>query len=132
MYDNKVIHRAVREARQAAYLTQRELADRVGTSQSAVAALERGDGNPTVETLARLAAAVGMQLQVTLTPVAPPDPVVALYKQGVDRTLLRQNLRRSVDERLRTLGEWQENGRALAEATARARRARLTPPGGNP
>jgi transcriptional regulator with XRE-family HTH domain len=131
MYSTKAIHRAVREARQAAYLTQRELADRAGTSQSAIAALERGDGNPTVETLARIAAAAGMELQVILTPAVPPDPVVALYKQGVDRTLLRENLRRSVDERLRTLGEWQENGRALAEATARARRARHTPPGGN-
>jgi hypothetical protein len=59
-----------------------------------------------------------------LVPVPPPDPVVARYKEDVDRTLLRENLRRSVDERLRTLAEWQENGRALELATAQAKRAR--------
>lgn len=31
------------------------------------------------------------------------DPVIGLYKQGVDRTLLRENLRRSSEERLRAL-----------------------------
>lgn len=124
MYSVSAPHRVVREARQLAYLTQRELAERVGTSQSAIAALEGGSGNPTVETLARCAAAAGFDLQITLVPVAPVDPVVALYKQGVDRTLLRENLKRSVDERLRTLAEWQEAGRALAAATAKAKRVR--------
>lgn len=32
-----------------------------------------------------------------------PDPVIEAYKKGVDRTLLRENLRRSVDERLASL-----------------------------
>ncbi len=31
------------------------------------------------------------------------DPVVEFYKQGVDRTLIRENLRRSPEERLRAL-----------------------------
>lgn len=123
MYDIRLAHKVVREARRAGYLTQRELAERVGTSQSTIAALERGDGNPTVDTLARCAAAAGFTLQVTLVPVSPPDPVVARYKEDVDRTLLRENLRRSVDERLRTLAEWQENGRALELAAAQAKRA---------
>lgn len=126
MYDMRAVHKVVREARRAGYLTQRELAERVGTSQSTIAALERGDGNPTVDTLARCAAAAGFTLQVTLVPIAPPDPVIAVYKEGVDRTLLRDNLRRSVNERLRTLAEWQENGRALEAAMAQAKRARRT------
>lgn len=33
----------------------------------------------------------------------PEDPVVELYKRGVDRTLIRQNLRRSPEERIRAL-----------------------------
>lgn len=33
------------------------------------------------------------------------DPVIELYKQGVDRTLIRENLRRTPDERLRALQE---------------------------
>jgi hypothetical protein len=36
-------------------------------------------------------------------PSLPPDPVIEAYKKDVDRTLLRENLRRSVEERLRDL-----------------------------
>jgi hypothetical protein len=32
-----------------------------------------------------------------------PDPVIEAYKKDIDRTLLRENLKRSVDERLRDL-----------------------------
>ncbi len=32
-----------------------------------------------------------------------PDPVIEAYKRDVDRTLLRQNLQRTVEERLRDL-----------------------------
>ena len=44
------------------------------------------------------------------------DPIVEAYKRDVDRTLLRQNLRRSVTERV-------ENLIALQELAAEARRA---------
>lgn len=124
MPDITHIHRLVREARRKSDLTQRELAERVGTSQAAIAGLERGDSNPTIDTLARCAAATGFALQVTLQPLSPTDPIVDLYKASVDRTLLRENLRRSVDDRLRTLSEWQQNARALQSATIRAKRAR--------
>ena len=36
-----------------------------------------------------------------------PDPVIEFYKRGVDRSRLRQNLMRSVDERLAQLVEMQ-------------------------
>lgn len=45
-----------------------------------------------------------------------PDPLVEAYKRDVDRTLLRQNLRRSATERV-------ENLMALQELAAEARRA---------
>ena len=32
-----------------------------------------------------------------------PDPVIEAYKKGVDRTLIREQLRRSVDERVRNM-----------------------------
>lgn len=32
-----------------------------------------------------------------------PDPVIELYKRDVDRTLIREQLRRSVDERVRNM-----------------------------
>lgn len=123
MYDIREYHRVVREARRDGYLTQRELADRIGTSQSAIASLERGDANPTVETLARCAEAAGFSLRLVVEPLPVGDAVVACYKRDVDRTLLRENLRKSVDERLQTLAEWQEAGRELQRATAAAKRA---------
>ena len=36
-----------------------------------------------------------------------PDPVIEAYKKDVDRTLVRENLRRSPAERLRNLQAWQ-------------------------
>ena len=32
-----------------------------------------------------------------------PDPVIEFYKRDVDRTLIREQLRRSVDERVRNM-----------------------------
>ena len=49
-----------------------------------------------------------------------PDPVVEAYKRHVDRTLLRQNLRRSPTERVANLIALQK----LAAEARRAGRAR--------
>jgi transcriptional regulator with XRE-family HTH domain len=124
MIDIREAHRLIQQARERAALTQRELAQRAGTSQPAVAKLEQGIGNPTVDTLARCAAAAGFTLRVELVPGPAPDPVVERYKQDVDRTLLRENLRRPVEQRLRSLAEWQSAGQALERATRAARRSR--------
>jgi len=60
----------VRRAREAAGLSQRELAARMGTSQAAVARLEAGGVGATLTTLHRVAAALGMELSVELRPSA--------------------------------------------------------------
>lgn len=54
-----------------------------------------------------------------------PDATIERYKRDVDRSLLRENLRRTIDERLRMNAQLVEFGDALA----RARRAaeRLSP-----
>jgi len=44
------------------------------------------------------------------------DPVIDAYKPGIDRTLIRENLKRSPDERLRALQQLQ----AFAEELRRA------------
>ena len=121
MYSIFLVHRLVQEARERANLTQRDLAERLGTSQSAVARLEQGATNPTVSTLARTAAAAGFALRIELVPLSATDPVVERYKQDVDRTLLRENLRKPVDERLRTLSKWQVASRELQRATRAGR-----------
>ncbi len=48
-------------------LSQRELAKRAGTAQSVVARIERGLSSPSWETLARLVAAAGFELQARLS-----------------------------------------------------------------
>lgn len=50
--------------RTEAGLTQAELAHRMGTTQSAIARMEGGGARPTLETLEKLAAAVGGELVV--------------------------------------------------------------------
>ena len=57
---------AMIRARAEAGLTQEALAERMGTTQSAVARLEGGRVSPTVETLQRYAKAVGKRLKVEM------------------------------------------------------------------
>ena len=51
-------------ARRDAKLTQAELAEKIGTTQSAIARLEAGRVSPSISTLRRYAEATGHQLQV--------------------------------------------------------------------
>lgn len=53
---------AMVRARTAASLTQSQLAERIGTTQSAIARLEGGRLSPSVRTLRRYAEATGMRL----------------------------------------------------------------------
>jgi hypothetical protein len=50
------------------------------------------------------------------------DPVIEAYKRDVDRTLLRKNLRLSVEERFLQLMELQRFAHELRRAGAVARR----------
>lgn len=52
-------------ARSRAGLTQSEVAERMNTSQSTVARLESGKGNPSRETLKRFAEATGTRLCIS-------------------------------------------------------------------
>ena len=61
--------RALIEARVAAGLTQVELAERMGTTQSVIARLESGRVQPTTATLQRLARATGTRLKIAFEPV---------------------------------------------------------------
>lgn len=50
-----------------------------------------------------------------------PDPVIEAYKKDVDRTLLRQNLRRTPEERWRIILEATRLADEMRRAGARAR-----------
>ena len=58
--------RSLIDKRLAAGLTQKELADKIGTRQSVISNLEGGDANPTLATLHKVAAALGAKVLVTL------------------------------------------------------------------
>lgn len=53
---------AVRTARAAAGLTQEELADRAGLDRSYIGGVERGDRNPTLIVIEKIAGGLGINL----------------------------------------------------------------------
>ncbi|HLA90066.1 MAG TPA: helix-turn-helix transcriptional regulator [Gemmatimonadaceae bacterium] len=106
----------LREARNRGALSQRALADFAGTAQSVVGRIEAGLTSPTVETVSQLFEAAGFDLKMEIVPRQTVDPVIEAYKPGIDRTLLVENLRRSVDERLRINAEVQLFGNELRRA----------------
>ena len=58
----------VAEQRRARELSQQELADLCGTTQSAIARLESGGRPPRIDTLLRIANALDCELEVRLRP----------------------------------------------------------------
>ena len=54
------------EKRLAKGMTQKELAEKVGTKQSAIARLEGGNSNPSVAFLEKISKALGGKLQISL------------------------------------------------------------------
>jgi len=58
----------VADRRTAMGMSQRELADKCGTTQSAIARLERGGRPPRIDTLLRIADALNCDLVVELAP----------------------------------------------------------------
>lgn len=82
----------VREARKRAGLTQRELAVRAGTTQSAIARLESGRTAPSLERTLALVRACGFDLDVML-----------VERDGSDIHQAERNLRLGHEERLQQL-----------------------------
>lgn len=52
--------------------------------------------------------------------VLEPDPVIELYKKDVDRTLLQENLKLTVEERLRNLMRLQRFAEEMRRAGRQA------------
>jgi DNA-binding XRE family transcriptional regulator len=63
--DIKSIGVSLRRARKAAGITQETLADLIGTSTRTVHAIETGTGNPSLQTVAAAANAVGLHLKAS-------------------------------------------------------------------
>jgi ribosome-binding protein aMBF1 (putative translation factor) len=67
-----LIAERVAERRKAWGISQRELAELCGTTQSAIARVERGARPPRIDTLARIAAALDCELAIELRPRTNP------------------------------------------------------------
>lgn len=106
-----VAGRMLRHARRRAGMSQRELARLTGIAQPAIARIERGAVSPTVETLERLLAGTGSTLEVA-----------SRLGVGVDRTLIREMLQRSPEERLLAAVSAAGEVATLVEEIRRARR----------
>lgn len=85
-------------------LTQADLARRLGTTQSAIARLERPMSNPRLQTLERALAASGHALSITSR---RPKP-------SIDETLISRQLRRTPEQRLRSFEASYRDVRKLA------------------
>jgi len=96
----------VRDARLAAGLTQADLAERAGLTQSVVARLERPGSNPTVAVLDRALAAAGWGLR-------------AIRLEQVDESQLIERLRLTPDERLRAFERSHRNLQQLKASAYR-------------
>ncbi|MCD7887478.1 MAG: helix-turn-helix domain-containing protein [Clostridiales bacterium] len=62
------VMQAMIDARRETGLTQKELSERTGISQGDISKLERGNGNPSLRTLQRLAAGLGKTLKIEFVP----------------------------------------------------------------
>lgn len=58
---------ALKESRVAAGLSLADMEERTGISKSSLSQLENGKGNPTIETLERIAKAIGVKLTIMVT-----------------------------------------------------------------
>jgi transcriptional regulator with XRE-family HTH domain len=99
----------IRRSRERAGLTQAELARRLGTTQSAVARLERPGSNPRIETLERALLATGQEVELR----------VRRPKAGVDEGQIVERLKLTPAERLAAFQSSSRNMRRLLEKASR-------------
>jgi len=59
---------AMIDARKVSGLTQKQLSERTGIAQADISKLENGNANPSLRTLQRLAAGMGMNLKIEFVP----------------------------------------------------------------
>lgn len=112
--DSAELGRRLREHRRTAGLTLQEVADRAGVSKSFVSQVEAGKVNPSVSSLKRIAATIGVQLgallddQDVIGAPASRRPDVAVVRRGhrkmikwpssdVTSSLLTPDMRRKME-----------------------------------
>ncbi len=64
----RAVIQAIIDARQKSGMTQKELSERTGIAQGDISKIERGNANPSIRTLQRLAAGMGMVMRIEFFP----------------------------------------------------------------
>lgn len=59
---------AILDARKAANITQKQLAEKTGIAQSDISKIENGNANPSLKTIERIASGMGMTVRVEFVP----------------------------------------------------------------
>ena len=101
----------IRDLRARHRLSQAKLAVRAGTSQQALSRIENGTVSPSLDTLARLAAAVGEELRIESRQREIP----------FDEDQLATAMASPMAERLERALSWNRFAGEIAEAGAKAR-----------
>lgn len=60
---------AIIDARKQTGMTQKQLSEKTGIAQSDISKLESGNGNPSLKTIQRLAAGLGMKVKIEFQPL---------------------------------------------------------------
>ena len=60
----RAVIQAMIDARRKTGLTQKQLSEKTGIAQADISKLERGNANPSIKTLQRLAAGMGMKVKI--------------------------------------------------------------------
>ena len=63
------IIQAIIDARKECGITQKELSARTGIAQADISKLENGNANPSLKTLCRLAAGMGLKMKIEFSPM---------------------------------------------------------------
>ena len=130
MADSGQIGRQIRSLRAAAARTVASVAGDAGLSVPYIANLENGRGNPTLAALDRLAAALGVSLQVALVPPGGTNPAPGPVPASLVRLGRSERFQHDTAELAVTLGvDPAEFSVALIGALARLAEVLGTDPG---
>lgn len=83
-------------ARRKQGLSQRKLAERARTSQATIAAYEAGRKQPSLDTLARIVRAAGLDLRVTLAALDDHDDRMRAYEAALPAKVVQRRRKRDL------------------------------------
>lgn len=87
----------IKVARLERGLSQRELARRAHTSQATISAYETGEKSPSLDTLARIVRAAGLDLRIQIAPADGHDEWLARYERSLPASVVARSQKKDRD-----------------------------------